>query len=106
MKENNDENVVDVRILDRSYRVKCPPKNVQALQEAARYLDDQMRKVRQSSNVMSTDRIAVVAALNACHELIDLKKLKTHFWDSLHDRVQGLKNKIHGALVDQQHTSI
>jgi len=69
-----DENVVNVKILERSYRIKCPPEQVAELEEAARYLNEQMRKVRQSSNVMSTDRVAVVTALNLTNEFLRAKK--------------------------------
>ena len=55
---------VDVAILGRTYRVKCPEDAVSALQVAARRVDGAMREVQTTGPTLSIDRIAVLAALN------------------------------------------
>ena len=60
---------VFVHILDKDYQVACPPEERKALIQAAEDLDQRMRTIRNSGSVVGLDRIAVMAALNLCHEL-------------------------------------
>lgn len=61
---------VSVRILDREYLVACRPDERDGLQQAAHLLDGRMREIRGSNRMAGIDRIAVLAALNLAHELI------------------------------------
>lgn len=60
---------VIVHILDKEYQVACPPEERKALQQAAEELNERMRNIRNSGSIVGLDRIAVMAALNLCHEL-------------------------------------
>lgn len=60
---------VIVHILDKEYQVACPPEERKALQQAADDLNERMRNIRNSGSIVGLDRIAVMAALNLCHEL-------------------------------------
>jgi cell division protein ZapA len=64
---------VSVSILDKEYQVACPPEERDALIAAARELDIRMRDIRQSGTVIGLERIAVMAALNLSHELLQAK---------------------------------
>ncbi|MDX1756852.1 MAG: cell division protein ZapA [Marinobacter sp.] len=61
---------VEVRILDKDYLVACPEDQQQALIQAANHLDHKMREIRTSGKVFGTERIAVMAALNITHDLL------------------------------------
>lgn len=60
---------VFVHILDKDYQVACPPEERKALVQAAEELDERMRTIRNNGSIVGLDRIAVMAALNLCHEL-------------------------------------
>jgi cell division protein ZapA len=62
---------VEVKILDKEYLVACPEEEQDALLQAARHLDIKMREIRSSGKVFGTERIAVMAALNITHELLE-----------------------------------
>ncbi|HLV78173.1 MAG TPA: cell division protein ZapA [Marinobacter sp.] len=62
---------VEVRILDKEYLVACPREEQEALLRAARHLDTKMREIRASGKVFGTERIAVMAALNITHQLLE-----------------------------------
>ena len=66
-----DERMVtlDVTLLGRDYKVACKPGEEAELRDAVAFLDRRMRDIRESSKTSSTDRIAVMAALNLVHEL-------------------------------------
>lgn len=62
---------VEVNILDKEYLVSCPPDARDALRESARHLDAKMREIRATGKVFGTERIAVMAALNITHEMLE-----------------------------------
>lgn len=68
-----ESNTVNVNILDKEYQIACPPEEREALRSAASELDGRMRGIRNSGSVIGLDRIAVMAALNLCHELQQLQ---------------------------------
>lgn len=61
---------VTVRILEKDYQVACPEDQEAELLVSAKYLDKQMRGIRDSGKVIGLERIAVMAALNISHELL------------------------------------
>jgi len=63
---------VSVNILGRDYQVNCPADERDALERAARHLDEQMREIRNTGKIVGSERIAVMAALNLSHELLGL----------------------------------
>ncbi|MFV8569952.1 cell division protein ZapA [Marinobacter sp. SBS5] len=62
---------VAVKILDKEYLVACPQEEQEALLRAARHLDNKMREIRSTGKVFGTERIAVMAALNITHSLLE-----------------------------------
>jgi len=65
-----DTKTVRVSILDKDYQVSCEASEVAALQRSANFLDQKMREMKESSNVIGLDRLAVMAALNLTNELL------------------------------------
>ena len=63
-------NTVTVTILDRDYQVSCNPEERESLLSSARYLNDRMREIKANGSVIGLERIAVMAALNITHELL------------------------------------
>ena len=92
-------NTVTVRILDKDYQVACPEEQEAELIISAKYLDKQMRGIRDSGKVIGLERIAVMAALNISYELLQasdhgeseqlggesMKRLNHKLDDALHD---------------------
>jgi cell division protein ZapA len=64
---------VSVTVLDKEFRIACPPQERDALIRAARHLDGKMREIRHSGKVIGNDRVAVMAAINLTHELLQLQ---------------------------------
>ena len=77
----NSSNTLTVSILDRDFRINCPKDSQHELSSAAQLLDEKMREIRNASNtpgqVLGTDRIAVIAALNIAHQLQQLQGKQT-----------------------------
>jgi cell division protein ZapA len=64
---------VNVKILDREYTVGVEPGEREGLTAAAHLLDARMREVRGGNRMAAIDRVAVLAALNLAHELLQLR---------------------------------
>ena len=64
---------VDVTILGRSFTVSCTDEERQGLMDAVGYLDKKMHDIRDSGKVIGVERIAVMAALNLSHEILNVQ---------------------------------
>jgi cell division protein ZapA len=98
----SQDGIVTIKILDRPYKVKCNTQDAIKLQEAADYIDKQMRKLRQSSPTTSPDGIAVVTALNIYHELIEIKNQKNQCIDAMNQRINDLSRRIEEKLAEKE----
>lgn len=89
---------VTVRILDKDFQVACPPEQVDGLRESARMLDGSMREIRDNSRVAGTDRIAIIAALNLAHELLQTRHLGGGIDEATQKRIRNMQEKLQSAL--------
>ena len=85
---------VRVHILDKEYQVACPVDERDGLIESARYLDQQMRAIRQGGRVVGVERIAVMAPLNIAHELLQLGQQSERSGSDLQERLRRLVGKL------------
>jgi cell division protein ZapA len=89
----NDTHSLVIHLLDKEYRVACPPGEQDNLLRAARYLDNQMREVKQA-NVIGLERIAIMAALNMSHELLEAREQVSSTAADGEGRVQALLDRL------------
>ena len=94
-------NALDVQILDREFRVACPDDEKVELLEAVGYLDKKMREIRDTGKIASTERIAIMAALNITHELLTTKLGGGFDMGEYKRRMQSMQTTIDEALADQ-----
>lgn len=91
---------VAVTILDREFLVGCTPEERPGLIAAANYLDGKMREVRGSSrSTQSVDRIAILAALNMAHELLQARQHTESNANVVAQQLQVLRAKLDAALA-------
>lgn len=89
---------VKVSLLGKEYPVVCSRDEERDLLIAARYLDDKMRKIRDSGRIIGTERIAVMAALNIAHELLEAQTQLKAADPGYGDRLAAMSQKIDSAL--------
>jgi len=90
---------VTVRILDREYQIACREDEREDLLKAAEFVHEQMREVRSRGNVIGTDRVAVMTALNIAHELLELRALQGSC-ERIRDQVRTLQDRVATALSE------
>jgi len=90
---------VTVNILDKDYQVACPEEQQAELIVSAKYLDKQMRAIRDTGKVIGVERIAVMAALNISYELLQASEQGgATLDDAAPEDVRQLNRKIDDAL--------
>ena len=87
-----------IQILDKEYMVACPEDEREALFASAEFLSDKMREIRDAGKVVGADRIAVMAALNMAHELLQQRNSKDDYQHNISNRIRALQDKIDLAL--------
>jgi cell division protein ZapA len=95
----SSEGPVSVNILDREFLIGCTPDEKAGLIAAASYLDAKMREIRNNARSAGVDRIAVMAALNIAHELMQLRAHNDSDNGALAQHLQMLRAKLDGVLA-------
>ncbi len=91
---SNKPQAVNVKILDKEYKVACPKGEQDALIASAGEVDKRMRAIRKSGKVLNTDRIGVLVALNLAHELLTAQTQVNNIDSTVLDRIDQLQNRI------------
>ena len=94
-----DAKPVSVTILDKEYLVSCTEREREQLYSAVEYLNKKMQEIKDSGNVIGTERIAVMAALNIASEFLTYKHENADYTSKVDDTVQRLQSKINDALT-------
>ena len=87
---------VTIRVLDKEYQVACPPEEKNALLDSARFLDAKMREIRDERKMVGADRVAVMAALNIAHDLL---QCQGGDGTSAGNKLRSLQGKIEAAIT-------
>jgi cell division protein ZapA len=98
----SESTTVSVKILDKEYQVSCPQEEVEALTASARFLDKQMRQIRETGKVFGLDRIAVMAALNIANELLQKRDQLNSIQGDVNGRARNLTDRIMVALAEHK----
>ncbi|GLS24908.1 cell division protein ZapA [Marinibactrum halimedae] len=86
---------VTVNILGKDFQVACSEEERDDLLRAAHQLDHRMRKIRNAGTVIGMERIAVMAALNLSHDLLQAHQEQSQMDDQMLKR---MSDKIDDAL--------
>ena len=91
---------VTVHILEKEYRIACPEEERESLLAAAQFLNGKMREIRDTGKIVGMDRIAVMAALNITHELLQHNSSKDNFKQTIGSRIRSMQEKLEYALTE------
>lgn len=95
---SDTEKSVSITILGKDYNVSCPEEEEYNLRSAAQHLNKKTTEIRSKGKIIGMERIAVMAALNISHELLqrdtELRKLSA----DTDDQISHLLNKMDSLL--------
>jgi len=97
---SNATDSVNITILDKEYRIVCPPEEREILYRTAQYLNERMREIHQARKAIGTDRIAVLAALNITHDLLELREKQGQLDTNMTKRLEMLVEEIDRVIED------
>lgn len=97
---------ITIHILDKEYMISCTEEERHDLQRSADYLDTKMREIRDSGKIIGSDRIAVMAALNISHELLNQDGGTAGPDTSVAPRIRSIQEKIDDALYRSRQLEI
>jgi cell division protein ZapA len=93
----DNQDSLTIKVLEKEYRVACPPEEKESLMASATILNEKLMQIKSKGSVISTERIAVMAALNMSHEILNGKELVGEHAD-LNDRIDSLSERIDNTM--------
>lgn len=96
---SDEERAISIHILGKEYLIACDEREQALLKNAATLLNDKMSEIKNSGKIIGSERITVLAALNIAYELLDYKKSKEDYSETMEEVMQRLKNKVDQALA-------
>ena len=93
----DNQDSLTIKVLEKEYRVACPPEEKESLLASATILNEKLMQIKSKGSVISTERIAVMAALNMSHEILNGKDLVGEHAD-LNDRIDSLSERIDNTM--------
>lgn len=98
----SQEHNIAVKVLDKTYQIKCPSDMAQELQNAAIYVDQKMKEIRDSGKVVGLDRIAIITALNIAFDLLNAQHRESKAVDVMSDRIRDMAKRIEETLTQYE----
>jgi cell division protein ZapA len=92
---------VEITIMGRVYKLSCQAGHGSSLRMAANELNETLLQMRHRSRSSSNEQLAVMAALNFCHELSLEKNKNRQYSDTMDQRIRMLQSTIEEALKEQ-----
>ncbi len=86
-----------VNILEKEYRVACPTHEKDDLKASADLLNKRLDKIKKTGSVLGTERIAVMAALNLSHEVVNSEQIRKEYAE-LDARISKLSERIESSI--------
>ena len=96
---------MDVTIMGRAYKIACEDEEREQLLAAVAHLDSKMSEIKSAGKVASTERIAVMAALNIANELLSARPaagVQSFDTEALKRRILSMQAMLDEALVAQE----
>ncbi|RDB44660.1 cell division protein ZapA [Halomonas sp. DQ26W] len=72
MSDDASRPTTEITLLGRHYVFACNPGEEHKLDRAARYLDRAMQGIHSQNTLLGSERVALMAALNIAHELLEV----------------------------------
>ena len=98
----NTDNVIDITIMGREFRINCPQEECDQLLLASSYLDEKMRRIKEEGNIVGSERIAIAAALSITHELLMLQAGSGFDMSEFKRRIGIMEDRLDNVLSDEE----
>lgn len=97
-----DTQVVNIHVFGRTLKLNCPVNEVEALDLAAKDLDNRINELRRKTQLMNSDQLIITAALNISYELTKQKQKNMQIEDGFNERLKKIQNLLDNVLNNNQ----
>jgi cell division protein ZapA len=87
-----------IKLLNKTYEIKCPDAEIDNLQQAAEKLNEQLLQNKKKFKQLDEFHALLLAALNVSHELIKCQNQQEHQREQVTKFINSLENKIHQVV--------
>ena len=98
MSENGG--TVKVDIFGQPYTIRASVDNEEYIRRIARYVDEKMREIDSSMDLASTQKIAILAALNIADELFSLQEERDRLIAEYEEKARSFADALEQSLGD------
>lgn len=92
--------MLDIKLFGKEYRVACKPEEREDLLESVAYLDAKLRDAAQRSGA-SGEKLAIMTALNVTHEFLIFQRSDGFDMPALKRRIELMNARLDGVLAPQ-----
>lgn len=93
---------MDITLLERTYKVSCPQGQEVALQQAADVLNQKLLQTKAQSKLTNPEQVAVMTALNLCHEWMQQEREQQQKVAALEDKLKLLQDTLEQVMAEQR----
>ncbi len=90
---------IDIRLMDREFKVVCPDGEEKQLLASVEYLNKRIKEIKTNNRTLAYDRLLLLAALNITHEFLSLKTFDT---GSVKRKIADMQATIDNVLAKQE----
>lgn len=84
-----------IKLLNKSYEIKCPDTEVENLQQAADLLNKQLVQNKKKFKQLDDFHLLLLASLNVSHDLVSSQKMHEQQRQQMSRFISSLEDKIH-----------
>ena len=89
-----------IKLLNKSYKIKCPVEECASLQQCAEKLNEQLLKHKAEFGHLTDDQLLLLSALNICHELIACQTQQTREREQLAHLISALGDRFNQPVTE------
>lgn len=87
-----------IRLLNKTYDIKCPEEAAINLKNAAKKINDQLLINKVKFKSLSEFQLLLLASLNISHELVTSLKQQTEQRNHVNELISALEKKMNGSM--------
>lgn len=96
-----DTTEVSIRLLDKTYQIRCAAHEQEDLFKAAKFLDAELRKTRETG-IIGIERLSLMTALNLAGDFLQVHEEKEKIVKEVNEKVRDLQVRIDEALTSAE----
>jgi cell division protein ZapA len=89
----DQDDTIDVEIFGQSYKIRGDA-NREHIEKIARYVDQKMREIAETTSTIDTLKVAILASLNIADEYLQLKKKNTKIEEKARKKVEEYQSSL------------